>query len=518
MERNRFSTSNPKPSRAGTKALLLIALGAILIATCRDITAQGVRPSQWSAPISLPLVPVAAANLSDGTVLLWSADSPLSFTGGEVDPGKHENTGGTYTAIFDPMSRSSTQTVVTKTGHDMFCPGIANLPDGSVFVTGGSSSSKVSIFNPSSRKWTSGKQMNIARGYQGSVTLSSGGVFVLGGSWNGGQGHKNGETWVGNSGWRDNVAVLADYFLTNDAAGIYRADNHMWLFAVSDGRVFHAGPSRAMHWIDTAGNGSVEQAGNRGSDAMNGNAVMYDVRKILVVGGAPNYEETEATSNATLIDISSGAAITRTIAPMSYKRTFHNSIVLPSGDVVVVGGQAFAKIFSDDNAVLTAELWSPGTEAFMLLAAQAVPRTYHSFALLLPDGRVLSGGGGLCGQCSTNHTNAEILTPPYLLNADGSPALRPTILSAPTTASLGSSISVSTDKTVSAFALMRLSSATHSLNNEQRRVPLSFRVGRAGEYLLSIPIDPGVVVPGYYMLFALDATGVPSVSRTLRIH
>jgi galactose oxidase len=154
----------------------------------------------------------------------------------------------------------------------------------------------------------------------------------------------------------------------------------------------------------------------------------------------------------------------------------------------------------------------------MLLAAQAVPRTYHSFALLLPDGRVLSGGGGLCGQCSTNHTNAEILTPPYLLNADGSPALRPTILSAPTTASLGSSISVSTDKTVSAFALMRLSSATHSLNNEQRRVPLSFRVGRAGEYLLSIPIDPGVVVPGYYMLFALDATGVPSVSRTLRIH
>jgi len=81
--------------------------------------------------------------------------------------------------------------------------------------------------------------------------------------------------------------------------------------------------------------------------------------KILVVGGAPNYEETEATSNATLIDISSGAAITRTIAPMSYKRTFHNSIVLPSGDVVVVGGQAFAKIFSDDNAVLTAETVEP---------------------------------------------------------------------------------------------------------------------------------------------------------------
>jgi galactose oxidase len=68
-----------------------------------------------------------------------------------------------------------------------------------------------------------------------------------------------------------------------------------------------------------------------------------------------------------------------------------------------------------------------------------------------------------------------------------------------------------------AFALMRLSSATHALNNEQRRVPLTFTVGTAGEYLLKIPADPGVTVPGYYMLFALNTKGVPSVSRTLRV-
>jgi galactose oxidase len=70
---------------------------------------------------------------------------------------------------------------------------------------------------------------------------------------------------------------------------------------------------------------------------------------------------------------------------------------------------------------------------------------------------------------------------------------------------------------VKAFALMRLSSATHALNNEHRRVPVSFTVGTAGDYMLKIPADPGVVVPGYYMLFALNAKGVPSVSRTLRI-
>ncbi|MGT2489831.1 Kelch repeat-containing protein [Cupriavidus basilensis] len=72
--------------------------------------------------------------------------------------------------------------------------------------------------------------------------------------------------------------------------------------------------------------------------------------------------------------------------------------------------------------MLTPELWDPATEKFQKLAAMATPRTYHSVALLLRDGRVLSGGGGLCGGCTTNHPNVEILTPPYLLNADGSAA------------------------------------------------------------------------------------------------
>ncbi|SAL67382.1 oxidase [Caballeronia udeis] len=522
MKRNRFPTSNPKSSETATKALALIVLGSMLIATCRDVTAQTVPPSQWSAPISLPLVPVAAANLPNGKVLVWSADSPLDFTGGEVNLSKHQNNGGTYTAIFDPTTGTSTQAFVTNIGHDMFCPGIANLPNGDIFVTGGSSSAKVSDFNPASGQWTSQKQMNIARAYHGSVTLSNGDVFVLGGSWNGGQGGKSGETWS-NSGWKENTVVTANWGdpdVTNDAAGIYRADNHMWLFADSNGLVFHAGPSRAMQWIGTAGTGSMSTSVNRGADndAMTGNAVMYDVRKILAVGGAPSYENAYATSNATLIDISSGAANTRTIAPMSYQRAFANSVALPSGEVVVVGGQTYPQPFSDDNAILTPEIWSPATETFRPLAAQAVPRTYHSIALLLPDGRVLSGGGGLCGGCSTNHTNVEILTPPYLLNPDGSPASRPKILSAPTSASLGASISVSTDRTVSAFALMRLSSVTHSLNNEQRRVPLSFSASRAGQYVLNIPGDSGVAVPGYYMLFALDANGVPSVSSTIRIH
>ncbi len=471
-------------------------------------------PSKWTAPIALPIVPAAASNLPNGNILLWSADYTNSFSSGEVTPGK------TYTVIFNPTTLTSKQALISNTGHDMFCPGIANLPDGRVFVTGGSDSAKTSVYSQSSNAWSSAAQMNIGRAYHGSVTLSNGSVFVIGGSWNGGWGNKTGETWTSGSGWRVNWSLLADYILTNDAAGIYRADNHAWMFAVSDGRVFHAGPSVAMHWFDTAGNGTVTDAGKRASDtdAMNGNAVMYDIGKILAVGGAPSYEQANATSNATLIDISTGTATATALPPMSYARAFSTSVVLPNGQVVVVGGQAFAQPFSDDTAVLTPELWDPTTKVFRQLAPQAVPRVYHSVGLLLPDGRVLSSGGGLCGGCATNHPDVEILTPPYLLNANGTAATRPTMSSAPTDATLGTTIAVAASSGVKSFALMRLSSSTHAVNNEQRRVPVTFSVGTGGEYLLNIPADPGVVVPGYYMLFALNANGVPSVSRTLHLH
>lgn len=60
-------------------------------------------------------------------------------------------------------------------------------------------------------------------------------------------------------------------------------------------------------------------------------------------------------------------------------------------------------------------------------ASAAIPRTYHSSAVLLPDARVFVGGSGLCGGCAVNHLDAEIFSPNYLFNPDGSPAARPTI-------------------------------------------------------------------------------------------
>jgi galactose oxidase len=479
------------------------------------------RRGTFSAPVGFPLVPVAAAQLPNGKILTWSAYLADTFSGGG---------GRTMTATYDPATGVVTQRTVTETGHDMFCPGISVLSDGRIIVTGGNNSEKTSIYDPATDAWTSGPNLTTPRGYQASATLSDGRVFTIGGSWSGGRGgttgvpHKSGEVWSAATGWQPLPGADVVPMLTADANpnGDYRKDNHGWLFAWSGGSVLQAGPSKAMNWYSTTGTGGVTPAGTRGddNDAMNGNAVMYDAGRILTIGGAPSYENTNATTNAYVLSLNGvgNAVTTRKVASMANARAFHNSVVLPDGKVAVFGGQNFPVPFSDNTAVLSAELWDPATETFSTMASAAIPRTYHSVALLMPDGRVFTGGGGLCGTgCATNHFDGEIFTPPNLLNEDGTPASRPAITTAPATAANGATISVATNRAVTGFAIIRMGSATHSVDTDQRRLSLTPTPVAGGGYELTIPADRGVAVPGYWMLFALDSTGVPSIAKTIRI-
>jgi hypothetical protein len=472
---------------------------------------------------------------------MWSAFEPYSYEG---DIGNAA--GQTYFAVFNPTTETSTDALVTHTGADMFCPGTAVLPDGRVLVNGGSSSSKTSIYSPVTSTWSTSGAMNVPRGYQGDTLLSYGTVsngvlsgvqvLTLGGSWSGGEGAKSGEVWNSSTGaWTLLSGVPETNIVGPDPQGIYRGDNHLWMFAQSGGSVFHAGPSAQMNWITTAGAGTITSAGDRGADpySINGNAVLYDVGKILKVGGASAYQQstgtTYATNSAYFIDISGGygkTPVVKRLTPMSYQRAFSNSVVLPNGYVVEIGGQSIPEPFTDSAAILVPEIWNPTTQQFSFLNPMQTPRTYHSTAILLPDGRVFVGGGGQCGPgCPQNHLTAEILTPPYLLNSDGSAATRPALIAASTSlsATLGGTIKAVTTGQVVSFVLMRLSATTHTVNNDQRRIPLSISTTTAlseGEYsyTLSMPSsDPGVVLPGYYMLFALNDNGVPSVSTTIQI-
>ncbi|MEU4346296.1 discoidin domain-containing protein [Streptomyces sp. NPDC023838] len=471
------------------------------------------RFGSWGPVTGFPLVPVATAVLPGNKLLAWSAYAVDRYGG---------SNGYTQTAIMDLTTGRVTQRRVDNTGHDMFCPGIARLADGRVLVTGGSNASRASIYDPRTDTWSSTTDMNIARGYQAMTLLSSGDAFVLGGSWSSGDSARDGEVWSATTHtWRRLPGVPVASAMTADPRGAYRADNHMWLHATSEGRVLQLGPSKQMNWITTDGDGSITPAGTRADSqgAMNGNAVSYDIGKLLTLGGAPAYENAPATRRAYTVDLNDGSRPTATrTGDMAAARAFSNSIVLPDGKVVVFGGQETPVPFSDAKSVMTPEIWDPATGRFTPLATMAVPRNYHSTANLLPDGRIFSGGGGLCGDCATNHLDGAIFTPPYLLNPDGSERTRPVITSTPPShVALGSTLAVSTGSPVSAFALVRSGAVTHSTDNDQRRVPLTFRQAGEGSYEISIPNDPGVALPGTYLLFALNADGVPSVAKVISV-
>lgn len=258
----------------------------------------------WSPLIKLGLVPVAAAVLPHSSqVLLWSADQ------GDVFEGKSSDPDTTLTALYDPRTSKVTAPVLSHLQHGMFCPGMSLDFEGGLMVTGGKTAARTSRYIEASQVWTSGTNLTIGRGYHSQTTLSDGRTFTIGGSWSGGVGGdnvemKNGELFDGEKNqWSKLPGCKVDAMLTNGDP--FESDNHAWLFAWKNSSVFQAGPSRAMNWFNTHGAGDTFSAGPRAldNDAMNGNAVMYDQGKILILGGAATYKLSHATNAAHLITL-----------------------------------------------------------------------------------------------------------------------------------------------------------------------------------------------------------------------
>src|SRR6185436_11966219 len=131
----------------------------------------------------------------------------------------------------------------------------------------------------------------------------------------------------------------------------------------------------------------------------------------------------------------------RETQPMMFARTYHTLTLLPDGSVLATGGGPTTDAVGVGNAVLNAELWSPVTETWTTLASMQKPRLYHSNALLMPDARVLVVGGGRFNSVNepTDQLSSEFYSPPYLFKG-----ARPTISSAPASATYGGNIAVQT--------------------------------------------------------------------------
>ncbi len=112
-----------------------------------------------------------------------------------------------------------------------------------------------------------------------------------------------------------------------------------------------------------------------------------------------------------------------------------------------------------------------------------------------------AGGGG---------NTDEIFSPPYL-----SQGRRPTITSAPSQANNGASFTITTPDTTSTAVLIRSGSATHTVNFDERIVTLSTTPTTTG--LTAVAPSPTVGIAGWYMLFLVNSTGVPSTAKWIHI-
>lgn len=503
----------------------------------------------WGPTLDLPIVPVAGAHAGGlngelDNIILWSAWSDNQFF---ASPG-----GATFTTTWNPGTQDIVQADVTNTQHDMFCPGISMDIDGKVVVTGGADSDKTSIFNGTG--WERGQPMKLHRGYHATTTLSDGRIFAIGGSWSGGPNSpKDGEVYdPSRRSWQRLTGIKAELIHTDDKP--LRSDNHAWLFGWKDGSVFHAGPSKKMFWfdpntVDEEGTlvGSVKPAGRRLNDqhSMSGNAVMFDAAagNILTFGGQELYDGSFGTRNAHLITLGeaykkpkvrvaglSGTAGDPTYGGMFYQRVFHTSVVLPDGTVFIAGGEIYGKPFNEAerDVQLVPEIYYPHNDTFVPMQPNNIIRVYHSLSMLLPDATVLNGGGGLCGNCTANHYDAQIFTPPYLFNSDGSRAARPktpVVTNTDSRVTLGHAINFQGDSTIHSVSLVRLGSVSHTVNTDQRRIPLDFICRSASSSSSEdrknceamVPSDAGIALPGYYMLFVLNCDGVPSEAATVKV-
>lgn len=458
-------------------------------------TASAGAEGAWEPVRPWPVTPVHAQLLPDGRVFAWGSENPWDSTYQKA-------------VAWDPVSDQFI--LADNTTVNIFCAGHSILPDGRLLVTGGHlpgslGKSDIQIFDPASNSWSSGGNMYEGRWYPSNVTLANGEVLIVAGLRKDGRNNPIPEIWNPSGSIRKlTTAIRTMYF-------------YPWLFLHSNGKVFHAGPNKQTGFLTTSGTGKWVSAPQSSITLRDyGTAVMFEKGRILVAGGG----KFSVTSTAETINLLAGGSKWVQTSPMNFARRHATGTVLPTGEVLVVGGTSAAGFNNVAGAVHQPEIWNPVTGTWRLMAPHQQNRLYHSISLLLPDGRVLVGGGtdGPSGEATSNYQDVEIFSPPYLFQADGSPAVRPSITSAPLSVTNGQTILIGTPDSarIIRVSLTRTAAVTHGFNQDNRMLRPSY-TATAGGLSVTIPANRNDAPPGFYLLFLVNDAGVPSIGVILRV-
>jgi fibronectin type 3 domain-containing protein len=446
------------------------------------------------------------------------------------------------------LNTGSQQT--SQQSEDLFCVGLAGLPNGNVLLAGGTKIYDTDINNcngfwhglnagyrvdGSSGAAAKVSSMAHGRWYPTCVTLADGKVLVVNGYDEYGIYNllteiydPSSDSWSISSDPNSNITYCAGasqetacpgagspcYGNSAPNVGLYPK-----MHLMPSGLVITCGPTVTVRswnpvteiWNIITQTSSYRDYGTSFLLPLNNTA--SERGKIMIVGGNPTATD-PALRTVQVLDFNAGSStnpVVRTVGSISYARKFLLPIILPTGKCVIFAGFAPDQGGVTGNYTNIPEMFDPVTETWSDLPAATVQRGYHGVALLLPDGRVWTASD--TASRTDFELRTEIFSPSYYSQT------RPTISGTPNVGNYGGTIGIPTPDApnITKVSLVRLMATTHHYDPNARLLWLQILGSNSNNVTVSAPLNGNLAPPGYYMIHVLNSSGVPSVAKIIQI-
>ena len=240
---------------------------------------------------------------------------------------------------------------------------------------------------------------------------------------------------------------------------------------------------------------------------------------LMVLGGGGVGQSDSLTARTALIDVAAPDPHWVKGPDLAQPTRYPITVLLPTDEVLVTGGSRYYRgMHGSDNR--DTRIYHVATNSFSWAASSITGRDYHSGGLLLPDGSVLTlGGNPLFGNHEdtapqTFNQEIDVYDPPYMFRG-----ARPRIVTAPAILKRRHSylIKVSPASSIRYLRLMRPDNPTHVTDVNERSIAVPFTPSVRGGLKVTIPSNPDLIPPGYYLLFAVNSQGIPSAGHWVRV-
>ena len=535
----------------GVPHLLVLAAdhpttGSVGCYTTIQLTESPGIHGRWEVlPFNSQVLAIHAAVLHTGRVLFFSGSG--NNTVRVADPTFGNVADGMYTSVvWDPQAPAGQNfahppTIFRQDGRpfDFFCGGDTFLADGRILSAGGTQDynagndlgqREAAIFDPVTEQWAMAPPMAHGRWYPQLLLFPDGHVLTVSG-----KNESNGDL---NPLFEVYDPVHSQWLQHNppqnpDFMGL---PFYAHLFLMADGRVFFSGGRMddarfqrpgimafAADHIDFQVVPAIVDSALRNQSSSVLLPPAQDQR-VMIIGGGPADDRTSATGITEIVQLDQPNPAYQLAMPLSLPRIHLNAVLLPDRTVFVSGGA----IIHEETGVspiarLQSEIYDPAADTWKPGAVASVIRMYHSVALLMPDGRVLTASGNPppYGQRApwqppqpNEELQIEVYSPPYLFGV-----AQPTIGQVAAEWHYGQATDIASPQAENILwaELIRSGVTTHAFDNSQRLVDLPIAARAPGSLTVNAPAAPAIAPPGWYMLFLVDQNHIPSTATWIHL-